>query len=164
MIVLEPSCASVFRDELTSLFPNDLIAYRLSRQTFLLADFLAIYSKRTQFQILEKKLLVQEHCHQKAVLGGMKTEKSFLEKLGMNLQVIDRGCCGMAGPFGYQKEHYELSLEIGKQSLMPAVADWDPADLVMANGFSCREQIRHLSGRRPLHLAQILEMSLAHGT
>jgi len=159
IVVLEPSCAAVFRDELVNLFPGDEDASRLSKQTFLLSEFLARHAPEWQPPRLDEKAIVHGHCHHKAVMG-LDDQQQVLAKLGLNLNVLDSGCCGMAGGFGFEKEHYEISLAIGERVLLPAVRGAAADTLILADGFSCREQIQQATGRRTLHLAEVLQRAL----
>ena len=129
IVVLEPSCASVFRDELRNLFPEDARAERLRRQTFLLSEFLEQHAPGYQPPQLSAKVLLHGHCHHKAIMK-MTDEESLLRKMGANLKALDSGCCGMAGPFGFEKEKYAVSQAIGERVLLPAVrqADAEYAD------------------------------------
>jgi Fe-S oxidoreductase len=158
MLVLEPSCAAVFRDELTNFFPRDLDAVRLSRQTFLLSELLAQRGRRP-LPRLERRALVQAHCHHRAVMG-LADEETVLRDLGLDFEVLDSGCCGMAGAFGFERDHYDVSMRCGERVLFPALRSAPDDTLVIANGFSCREQIRQATGRAPLHLAEVIELAL----
>lgn len=158
VVGLEPSCVSVFRDELVNLFPQDVDARRLSRQTFLLSEFLQQRAPHYQPAKLQRKALVQGHCHQKALMT-MEAEDSILKKLGLDYEVLDSGCCGMAGAFGFEQEHFDVSLACGERVLLPAVRHADDETLIIANGFSCREQIEQTTGRRTLHLAEALQLA-----
>ncbi|MGO9272123.1 MAG: FAD-binding and (Fe-S)-binding domain-containing protein [Terriglobia bacterium] len=159
IVVLEPSCAAVFRDESLNLFPGDEDASRLSAQTFLLSEFLARHAPAWQPPRLGDKAIVHGHCHHKAVMG-FEDEQLVLTKLGLDFNILDSGCCGMAGGFGFEEEHYEVSLRIGERGLLPAVRNAAPDTLIVADGFSCREQILQATGRRALHLAEVLEKAL----
>jgi Fe-S oxidoreductase len=159
VIVLEPSCASVFRDELLNLFPDDDRAGRLASQIFLLSEF---FEKRPQDFVVSPiggKALVHGHCHHKSIMQ-MNDEEAVLRRLGVDYQMPAPGCCGMAGAFGFEKEKYDVSLAIAELELLPAVrqapADW----LIVSDGFSCREQITQCTGRKTLHLAEVLHMAL----
>jgi Fe-S oxidoreductase len=161
VVGLEPSCVAVFRDELINLFPHDHRAQALSRQTFLLSEFLEqkIAPNATLPQ-LNRKALIHGHCHHKSLMK-MTAEESLLRRLGVDFTAPAPGCCGMAGSFGFHGgEHYEVSQAIGELELLPAVrqapADW----LIIADGFSCREQIAQNTNRRALHLAEVLQMAL----
>lgn len=157
IIVLEPSCASVFRDELLNLFPGDQQAARFSRQVILLSEFLE--SHELPLPRVSRKALIHGHCHQKSIMR-MSSEEGVLHRLGVEYQAPAQGCCGMAGPFGFEKEKFDLSVAIGELELLPAVrkapADW----LIIADGFSCREQIEQCTGRETLHLADVIRMGL----
>ena len=159
IIGLEPSCVAVFRDELTSLFPKDTNAKRLKEQTYLLSEFIQKYAPNHEFAPINKKALVQGHCHHKSVLKFEK-EQELLKKLGLDFEILDSGCCGMAGSFGFEKGHYDVSMKIGERILIPAVLASSQETLIIANGFSCHEQIKQATGRQVHHLSQILHMSI----
>ena len=161
IVVLEPSCASVFRDELTNLFAEDEDAKRLAEQTFLLGELLL--RDEVPLPKLERKAIVHGHCHQRAVLDELKGETDVLKALGLDVEVLDSGCCGMAGSFGYEKDKYEVSMTIGEQRLLPAIRRAPDDAIVVADGFSCREQIVHGTERRALHLAEVLQMAVREG-
>jgi len=161
-IFLEPSCASVFKDEMLELFPDDERARRLSRQVCLLADFLA--AKAPGFargRLQGTRILVHGHCHHKAVFGGPGSEIALLRQAGATVQPIQAGCCGMAGPFGFEADKFEVSKAIANDGLLPAVEAADPMTLIVADGFSCREQISQLSQKTAMHFAEVLARS--HG-
>jgi FAD/FMN-containing dehydrogenase/Fe-S oxidoreductase len=162
IIGLEPSCVAVFRDELRNLFPNDERAQRLSRQTFLLSEFLENYKDLIPLPRLERKALVHGHCHHKSVLK-MNAEEAVLRRIGLDSQTPAPGCCGMAGSFGFEDDKYEVSIAIGELELLPAIRHTPPDWLVIANGFSCREQIAQETDRNALHLAEVLQMALHEG-
>ena len=161
IVVLEPSCASVFRDELRNLLPEDARADRLRRQTFLLSEFLQHHAPGYQPPQLSQKLLLHGHCHQKAIMR-MTDEEALLRKMGSDLKSLDAGCCGMAGPFGFAKEKYAVSQAIGERVLLPAVRQADTDTLIVSDGFSCREQIFQATGRKAVHLAEVLQRALHH--
>jgi FAD/FMN-containing dehydrogenase/Fe-S oxidoreductase len=160
IVVLEPSCASVFRDEMRSLLPDDPDVTRVSSQVFLLGEFLARFAPEHAWPQLNRRALVHGHCHQKAVLD-QKGEESILRALGLECDVLDAGCCGMAGAFGFEREHYEVSVRVAEHRLLPAVRAAHEDTLIVAGGFSCREQIRQLTGRSALHLADVIQMAIA---
>ncbi|TAK83436.1 MAG: FAD-binding oxidoreductase [Betaproteobacteria bacterium] len=161
IVGLEPACVSVFRDELAELFPFSEQAKRLSAQTFLLSEFL-LRAPRLPFHV-EADALVHLHCHHKTVLGtGAATE--LMKRAGLRVDMPDSGCCGMAGSFGFERAKYDVSMRCAERVLAPAVRAAAPDTLVIADGFSCREQIAHATGRRPLHLAQVLAPSAAPRT
>jgi Fe-S oxidoreductase len=159
IVVLEPSCASVFRDELHNLFPTNARAGRLRNQTFLLVEFLQTHAPKYRPPRLSVKVLLHGHCHQKALMK-MNHEEELLRKLGAEPQTLDAGCCGMAGPFGFQKDKFEVSQAIAERVLLPAVRDAARDMLIVADGFSCREQILQGTGRTAIHLAEVLKMAL----
>ncbi len=162
VVGLEPSCAAVFRDELRNLFPHNENAKRLSQQTFLLSEFLEQKVKDYQPPKLQGKAVVHGHCHHKAIMK-MHDEEEVLSKLGLDFHVLDSGCCGMAGAFGFEEEHYDVSIKVGERVLLPAVRKADEDTFIIADGFSCREQIEQTTHRKALHLAQVLQMALHKG-
>jgi FAD/FMN-containing dehydrogenase/Fe-S oxidoreductase len=156
-IFLEPSCASVFKDELLELFPNDARAKRLSSQVWLLADWLAAKAPDWAAGRLQgTSILVHGHCHHKAVFGGSRSEIAMLRGAGATVEAIQAGCCGMAGPFGFEADKFEVSKAIANDGLLPAVQSAGPLTLIVADGFSCREQIAQLSDREAMHFAEVL--------
>jgi Fe-S oxidoreductase len=159
VVVLEPSCASVFRDELRNLFPLDARAIKLRSQTFLLSEFLERHAPGYTPPQLSGKILLHGHCHHKSIMG-IGDEESLLKKTGADLQSIDSGCCGMAGPFGFEKDKYEVSQAVGERVLLPAVRNTPENALIVSDGFSCREQILQATGRRALHLAEALQLGI----
>lgn len=161
MVVLEPSCAAVFRDELPNLFPDEQDARCLSRQTHLLSQFLA---HEAEPDFLSRRLrgtaLVQTHCHQQA-LFGIADDRAVLARLGLESRVLDAGCCGMAGAFGFERgRHYDVSIRCAERALAPEVRRASSDTRIVADGFSCREQIRQRTGRRAVHTAQLLRDAL----
>ena len=161
IVVLEPSCASVFRDELTNLFPKDERAQALSKQVFLLSEFLEQRANNEAFPLpkLARRALIHGHCHHKAIMK-MTAEEAVLGRMGINFTAPAPGCCGMAGAFGFEKEKYEVSKAIGELELLPAVRQAPTDWLIVADGFSCREQIAQETDRHALHLAEVLQMAL----
>ena len=163
-IFLEPSCASVFKDELLELFPSDRRAQLLSRQVWLLSDWLA--DRAPEFatgRLQGAHILIHGHCHHKAVFGGPASEIALLRKAGATVESIQAGCCGMAGPFGFEAGKFEISKTIANQGLLPAVQSADTTTIILADGFSCREQIAQLSSRQALHFAELFVHSCACG-
>jgi Fe-S oxidoreductase len=144
---------------LINLYPMDEDAKRLSHNTFFLSEFLVKKVPEFKPPRLARKAIVQKHCHHEHVMG-YKEENQLLQKLGLDFEVLDWGCCGMAGSFGFEAEHYDISCQVGERGLLPAVREADPETLVIADGFSCREQIADLTGRGGLHIAQVLQMAL----
>ena len=161
VVGLEPSCVAVFRDEMCNLLPDHPRAAQLARQTFTLAEFLVNrgWTPAPGPAGAQRKALVHGHCHQKAIIG-MQAELKLLAAAGYAVDAPDSGCCGMAGSFGFKPEHYEASMKIGEQVLLPKVRAAAADTLVVANGFSCREQIEQGTGRETLHLAEVLARDL----
>lgn len=159
VVVLEPSCAAVFRDELRELFPNDPLADRLRKQTFILSEFLEHFAEGFSPPKIRAKALVHGHCHHKAVLK-FDPEESLLKKTGLDFEILPSGCCGMAGSFGFEKDKYDVSVAAGERVLLPAVRAAAGSTFIIADGFSCREQIAQLTDRRALHMAEVLQMAL----
>ena len=159
VVVLEPSCCSVFRDEMNSLLPESPQAHQLADNTFTLSEFLEKKLPEYQSPQLKRRAIVQGHCHHKAIMQ-MKEEKSLMKKMGLDAQVLESGCCGMAGSFGYEEDKYEVSLACGERSLLPQVRKAELSTIIMADGFSCKEQIAQETRRHALHLAEVLQMGL----
>ncbi len=164
VVVLEPSCAAVFRSDLPELLYGDEDAHRLADQTYTLGDLLATRAPDWKPPQVDGRAVVQQHCHQHAVLGYTH-ERRLLDDAGVDTEVLDAGCCGLAGNFGFEKGHYDVSVACAEDTLMPALRDADADALVLADGFSCRTQIRGLAAdRRPMHIAQLLARDLAAGS
>ncbi|QBQ55725.1 FAD-binding and (Fe-S)-binding domain-containing protein [Nitrosococcus wardiae] len=161
VVGLEPSCVAAFRDELIKLFPKDDRAQRLSQQTFMLGEFLA-QQENYEPPLLHRKAVVHAHCNHHAVIG-LEGEKQIFEQMGLNYNLLDSGCCGMAGPFGFEADHYPVSLKIGERILLPTVRAAEKDTLILTDGYACREQIAQTTDRYALHLSQILLMALREG-
>ncbi len=156
VVMLEPSCASVFRDELINFFPHDERAIRLSKQTLMLSEILAQYSGNWQPpQMAGRRIVVHGHCHQKSLMT-MKDEMFLLRATGAEVELLDSGCCGMAGPFGFEKDKFEVSQTLAERVLLPAVRAAGAGDVLVSNGFSCREQIKQNTPRNAVHMAEVL--------
>jgi Fe-S oxidoreductase len=162
IVGLEPSCTAVFRDEVYEMFPENESARRLKQQTFTLAEFLEKHAPDYHVPTLQRKALVHGHCHHKAVMH-FDCEKKLLGEIGLDCDLPDSGCCGMAGAFGFEADKYEVSIAAGERVLLPAVRKAAKDTIIVADGFSCREQVRQTTGRHALHLAQVLKMALDHG-
>jgi Fe-S oxidoreductase len=158
VVGLEPSCVAVFRDELLQLFPDDARAQRLARQTVTLGEFLARRRWNPPRGPAQSAML-HGHCHQKSLIGTA-ADVDLLAAAGIAAQAPDTGCCGMAGAYGFKPEHYATSQKIGERVLLPAVREATPDTLIIADGFSCREQIEQSTGRATFHLAEALAHSL----
>ena len=155
IVVLEPSCASVFRDELCNLLPNDTRAGRLRDQTLLLSEFLVKHAPHYRPPQITGNIIVHGHCHHHATMG-MEDEMTLLRATGANVQLLDSGCCGMAGPFGFERDKYDISQTLANRVLLPAIRHASPETLIVSDGFSCCEQITQNTSVRPLHLAEAL--------
>jgi FAD/FMN-containing dehydrogenase/Fe-S oxidoreductase len=160
VVVLEPSCLSVFRDEMHGLLPDDPDARRLRTQVCSLGELMAKNPERWKPVPIERRAVVHGHCHAKS-LWGMGDERHALEGIGLDVHLVDSGCCGMAGSFGFEAgQKYEVSVQCGERALMPAVRGAGLDALVVADGFSCREQIRQAGNRLPLHLAEVAQIAV----
>jgi Fe-S oxidoreductase len=160
IVVLEPSVTSVFRDELVGLFPDDEDARRLRKQAFTLGEFLLTQLDDYRPPRLERKAFVHGHCHHKAIME-FDDEPTLLQRMGLEVDLPNAGCCGMAGSFGFEAgEKYEIAVARGEQMLLPAVRGLEEDTLIVADGFSCREQILQGIDRRPLHTAEVLQLAI----
>jgi len=158
VVALEPSCGAVFRDELPGLFPEDPDAGRLASQTYFFAEFLARFAPGFPPGGIRGRqpAVIQGHCHQGALAAAsLEAERALLVAVGYDAVLLDSGCCGMAGAFGLEREHAAVSREIARLGLLPRL-EASPAALVVADGFSCREQIRQLAGRPARHVAEVV--------
>jgi FAD/FMN-containing dehydrogenase/Fe-S oxidoreductase len=163
VVALEPSCGAVFRNELTNMLPDNEDAKRLARQTHTLAEFLQAHATDWEMPRLERKALVHFHCHQRAT-SDTDCDRAVLERIGLDYEVLETGCCGLAGSFGYERgERYDVSIKAAEQVLLPAVRQASESTILVTDGFSCRSQIVHGSDRDALHLAQVIQMALHDG-
>jgi Fe-S oxidoreductase len=157
----EPSCILTFRDEAPDLFPDDERAALLARGSWTVEEFLSQLADAGELELpwdgRARAALLHGHCHQKALVGTGPAEM-LLRLAGCTVQTVDSSCCGMAGSFGYEAEHYDISLAMGRLRLFPAVQAASPAALIVASGTSCRQQIAHATGRAPLHLVEALRV------
>jgi FAD/FMN-containing dehydrogenase/Fe-S oxidoreductase len=164
MVVLEPSCCSVFRDEMVEMLPHEPLAHKLKAQTFTFAEFLQNHAKNWTPPKLKRKALVHGHCHHKAIMR-MKEEKAVMDKMGLDYRILESGCCGMAGSFGYEKDKYGVSIAVGERALLPEVRKAGLSTVLIADGFSCKEQISQETNRHALHLAEVIALAMrdSHG-
>jgi Fe-S oxidoreductase len=165
IVGLEPSCLFTFQDELLAVLPGR-DADTLSARAMLFEEFLAAEHKAGRLDlplkaIEQKKALVHGHCHQKAfaVMGSVQAALKLIPQL--DVKVIESSCCGMAGAFGYEASHYDVSMKMAELSLLPAVRAAGRDTLLVADGTSCRHQIRDGAGREAIHVARVLERALA---
>lgn len=160
IVGLEPSCVSVFRDELYGLFPHHQDARRLHSNVFTLAEFLMKKAPDFSIPTLKRQGIVHGHCHHKAIMK-MDCDVDLFQKIGKDFELLDSGCCGMAGPFGFEKgTKYDVSVKSGERVLFPAIREASDQAIIIADGFSCREMIEQHTNRKALHLAQFIQMSL----
>ncbi|MET9295645.1 FAD-linked oxidase C-terminal domain-containing protein [Streptomyces sp. NPDC003077] len=161
VVGLEPSCTAVFRADAPELMPEDQDVQRLAHQFHTFAELLVQRAEDGwRPPSLSRSATVQTHCHQHAVMKD-DADRELLRRAGIEADVLDAGCCGLAGNFGFEREHHDLSMTVAEQGVLPAVRH-TPADaLVLADGFSCRTQIEHGgTGRRAMHLAEALALGL----
>jgi FAD/FMN-containing dehydrogenase/Fe-S oxidoreductase len=159
MVVLEPSCCSVFRDELHNMLPESSLAHALSKNTFTLSEFLDNKIPGYEPPKVARQALIQGHCHHKAIMR-FKEEKSLMDKMQLDHRVLESGCCGMAGAFGYEKDKYQVSIDCGERSLLPEVRKASVSTVIVADGFSCKEQVAQETNRHALHLAEVMSLGL----
>lgn len=156
----EPSCILTFRDEYPDLLKGDPVR-KVADATFLLEEFIVKEAQAGRWTLKFKPqsdhAMIHGHCHEKALIGSRYLKEALA--LAYTVEEIDSGCCGMAGSFGYEKEHYEISMAIGQRKLFGAI-DMNPAAVLVAPGVSCRQQIEHATGRRAIHPAEALLRAL----
>ena len=167
IVGLEPSCLLTLRDELLSL-RNDETAKTIGAHALLFEEFLVREAQAGRLQLplgaIGDKALVHGHCHQKS-FGAFKPVEQALRLIPeLEVEIVESSCCGMAGAFGYGADTYQASIEMAELSLLPAVRRAEPVTLIVADGTSCRHQIKDGSGRTPLHVASVLAMSLKRAT
>jgi Fe-S oxidoreductase len=142
------------------MLPDDEDAKRLCKQTFHLAEFLMREHAYEPPQLVGRALL-HGHCHARAT-QGFEPERKLLERLGLEVEAPESGCCGLAGAWGYERRHHELSVACAQRKLLPAVREAAPDTILIASGFSCRSQMEQLAGAVPLHVAQVLRLARGH--
>ena len=160
VVVCEPSCASALNDDLPDLIANQEIADQLKNGVMMIDVFLAKEYENghldVDFEPVSKGIIIHGHCHQKA-LYGTNSMKLLLKNSKAKVTEIPSGCCGMAGSFGYEKEHYDLSKKIGEEILFPAVSKLPKDQDLVACGFSCRHQIEHFTEAKPKHFVEVIK-------
>jgi FAD/FMN-containing dehydrogenase/Fe-S oxidoreductase len=159
VVGLEPSCTAALRRDAAELLPDDPLARAAGSQVHTLAELLAEHAPDWQPPQVGGEALVQVHCHQHAVLG-FDRDAALLKAAGVHAEVPDSGCCGLAGNFGFEQGHYELSQAVGERVLLPRVRDAASSTVVLADGFSCRTQIAQATPRRARSLAEVLADAL----
>ena len=157
VVGLEPSCTAVFRSDAAELFPGDHDVMRLQAATVTLAELLHDHTPGWRPPHVDRRLVVQTHCHHHAVMG-FHADHEVLKATGAEVDVLDSGCCGLAGNFGFEAGHYDVSTACAERVLLPAVRSSSDSDLILADGFSCRTQIHQgdSGGREAMHLAELL--------
>jgi Fe-S oxidoreductase len=160
IVVLEPSCWSVMRDEINELLPDPADAHRLMENTFLFAEFLELNREQVRLPRMRASVLMHAHCHHKAIIKKAEHEQNLLKKMGADLHEVTSGCCGMAGSFGFERDKYDVSVQVGEHALLPAIRRAGLNTLILADGFSCREQVSQLTNRHPLHFAELLKLAI----
>jgi FAD/FMN-containing dehydrogenase/Fe-S oxidoreductase len=160
VVALEPSCAAALRSDLAEVLPGNPLAEQLSASVRTFAEVLADHTgELSTLASGDRRAIVQQHCHQHAELG-FSADTAVLAALGVQADVLDSGCCGLAGNFGFERGHYEVSMACAERVLLPAVRAADADTAVLADGFSCRTQLRHATSREPMHLAQLAAAAL----
>lgn len=163
IVGLEPSCLLTLRDEIMCLLPDDPRTKAIAEHAYLFEEFIAKLDREgslgLKFSEQARNVLLHGHCHQKALVGTVPS-KQTLALAGCHVEEVDSGCCGMAGSFGYEAEHYEVSLAMGERRLLPAVRSAAEDTTIVAAGVSCRQQIKHATGRQALHPAEVLRAAI----
>ncbi|MEW5986779.1 MAG: FAD-linked oxidase C-terminal domain-containing protein [Chloroflexota bacterium] len=164
IVGLEPSCLLTLRDEYLYLLPDDSRVHKVAEQALTFEEFMAGLADdgrlHLEFKGEPRHLLLHGHCHQKSLVGTVPSQRTLTLPPGYTVEEVDSGCCGMAGSFGYEAEHYDLSLKMGERRLLPAVRQAAPDTLIVAAGVSCRQQIKHGTGREVWHPAEVLRAAL----
>lgn len=160
IVVLEPSCWSVLRDEINELLPEHSDTHRIMENTFLLAEFLEGHADPKRLPKVKARIMMHAHCHHKALIKKAEHEEKLLKEMGADLDQLTSGCCGMAGSFGFEEDKYDVSVKVGEHTLLPAVRRAGLSTVILADGFSCREQVSQLTNRHPLHFAELLRLAI----
>jgi Fe-S oxidoreductase len=160
VVGLEPSCTAVFRSDAPDLLPDDLDVARLRNQTVTMAELLEKHTPGWDPPSLQGvRVTAQVHCHHHAALDDWQADLALLYRAGAETDRLDSGCCGLAGNFGFERGHLDVSAACAESVLLPALRAADPDAVVLADGFSCRTQIHELDsgGREAIHLAELLD-------
>jgi Fe-S oxidoreductase len=161
VVGMEPSCLAVFKDELRKMLPHDDDAARLARNAYHFAEFFGAFG--IEPPSLSGQAVLWGHCHHRAT-GGIEPEQELLERMGLSVDNVQGGCCGLAGSWGFEAGKYDISMNCGEEALLPAVRDASPDTLIVANGFSCKTQIADAgTGRHALHTAQVMKLARSAG-
>ncbi|MBV2363009.1 FAD-binding oxidoreductase [Streptomonospora sp. NEAU-YY374] len=159
VVGLEPSCTAALRSDLVELLPG-APSERVAKSVYTLAEFLNAFAPDWDPPRLDAGAISQVHCHQHAVIG-FDADRALMERAGIDTEVLDSGCCGLAGNFGFEADHYEVSKAVGERVLLPAVREAAPETMILADGFSCRTQIDQETDRPAVHLAEALAEGIA---
>lgn len=157
VVGLEPSCTALFRSDIAQLLPGDETGRLLAERTHTLAELLD--GTAPEFRPLHTRAVSQVHCHQHAVLG-FGADEALMAAAGIDNTTLDTGCCGLAGNFGFEAGHYDVSVACAEDRMLPAIRETEPDTLVISDGFSCRTQVAQHSDRSPVHLAELLSRAL----
>jgi len=164
IVGVEPSCLLTLREEFPDLLPDNKDVESIAENSWLIEEFLLALEKKgelnLEFARVKQNLLLHGHCHQKSLVGVEPVKKMLGLPESYNVEEVDSGCCGMAGSFGYEKEHYEISMQMAEHRLLPEIRAQKTETLIAASGFSCRHQIKHGSGKTALHPVQILRQAM----
>ncbi|MFD0522579.1 hypothetical protein [Paractinoplanes durhamensis] len=153
VVGLEPSCTGVLRSDITEILNNDQ-ARKVSEATVTVAELLARTPSYAPPSLEGVRVIAQPHCHHHAVMGW-EADAKLLKSAGATVKRLG-GCCGLAGNFGVERGHYEVSVAVAEQQLLPALAKAEPGDILLADGFSCRTQATDLAKTDGVHLVQLL--------
>ena len=160
----EPSCLLTFRDEYPELMQDEK-SRTVAAHSYLIDEFLVMLQDsgdlNLEFRDVARKVLFHGHCHQKSLVGTASSLRALRLPPSYQVELVNSGCCGMAGSFGFEREHYDISMKIGEQVLFPAVRAKEPDWGIAVMGVSCRQQIEHGTGRRARHLVEVLRDALA---
>jgi len=157
IIGLEPSCLYALRDELPALIPG---AAALAKKVVHFAEWIAARPGKLAFREANEDVLLHGHCHEKAFDAMGAVQRALALVPGLKVSTVETSCCGMAGSFGYEAEHAEVSMRMAEMTLLPAIRK-APGAMLVADGTSCRHQILDGTGRKPLHIARVLEAALS---
>ncbi len=164
IVGLEPSSLLTLRDEYHSLLPGEAQVPLLASHAYTFEEFIAKLADEGKLHLTfteeKREILLHGHCHQKALVGTVPSHRVLSLPPNYTVTEVDSGCCGMAGAFGYEAEHYDISLQMAERRLLPAVRATSEDTLIVAAGLSCRQQIKHGTQRRALHPAEVLRDAL----
>jgi Fe-S oxidoreductase len=155
IIGLEPACTSAFRDELPGLFAGHERAQKLAKKTVFLTEFIDQQCSDAHLPEISEVVLAQIHCHHHAVIKPT-SEIAVLNRMKVNHEIMNSGCCGMAGSFGFERKKYDISITAAERVMLPRIRQAPSDTRILANGFSCREQIEQCTGRPTVHVAELI--------